>query len=139
MDFRNIANITNQRTCFQSRGNNGLPIVPQRKLLEMASHDPVVLVSATKRRKFKWVPGYYLEETVAALEGRNGFFKIVSRHPFELAPFGGGNQHYRIMRCHLKQFPLGNYGQPVVTAALEARALVGDVRDIAEVHVRSSQ
>ena len=72
-------------------------------------------------------------------EGRNGFFNTFGGRSFELAPFGGGTQHYRIMRAHLKQFPLGNYGQSVVTAILDVRALVSDIRDIAEVHINTSQ
>jgi 2-methylcitrate dehydratase len=72
-------------------------------------------------------------------EGRNGFFKVVSRQPFELAPFGGKGRPFAIMQNHLKRFPLGNFSQTVVTAILEARASVGDVRNIAEVHVRTSQ
>ena len=72
-------------------------------------------------------------------EGRDGFFNVVSRAPFELAPFGGDGRPFRIMQCHVKQFPLGNFSQTVVNAALEARTLVDDVRDIKEVHVRTSQ
>jgi 2-methylcitrate dehydratase len=72
-------------------------------------------------------------------EGRDGFFNVVSRAPFELAPFGGGGRPFRIMQCHVKQFPLGNFSQTVVNAALEARTLVDDVRDIREVHVRTSK
>ena len=72
-------------------------------------------------------------------EGRDGFFNVVSRAPFELAPFGGNGRPFRIMQCHVKQFPLGNFSQTVVNAALEARKLLGDVRDIKEVHVRTSQ
>ena len=72
-------------------------------------------------------------------EGRNGFFKIVSREPFELAPFGGGSQPFGIMKTHLKQFPLGNDAQTVVPAALVARALAGDIRDIAEIRIRVRQ
>lgn len=72
-------------------------------------------------------------------EGRDGFFNVVSRAPFVLAPFGGNGRPFRIMQCHVKQFPLGNFSQTVVNAALEARTLVGDVRDIREVHVRTSQ
>ena len=72
-------------------------------------------------------------------EGRNGFFKIVSRQPFELGPFGGNGQPFRIMKSHLKQFPICNGGQTVVPAALEARGFVKDVRDIAEIHVHVSQ
>jgi len=72
-------------------------------------------------------------------EGRDGFFKVASKAPFELAPFGGDGRPFRIMQCHVKQFPLGNFSQTVVTAVLEARKMVGDVRDIEEVHVRTSQ
>lgn len=72
-------------------------------------------------------------------EGRNGFFKIVSREPLELAPFGGNGQPFRIMRCHFKQFALCNFAQTVVPAVLEARAFAGDVRNIEELHVRVSQ
>jgi 2-methylcitrate dehydratase len=72
-------------------------------------------------------------------EGRNGFFKIVSREPFELAPFGGNGEPFRIMKTHLKQFPLGNFSQTVVTAILQARELVGDINNIAEVHVHTTQ
>ena len=72
-------------------------------------------------------------------EGREGFFNVVSRRSFELAPFGGGGRPFRIMRTHFKYFPLGNYSQTVVTAALEARAAVGNIDDIAEVHVRTAQ
>ena len=68
-------------------------------------------------------------------EGRNGFFKIVSREPFELAPFGGDGRPFGIMKTHLKRFPLGNYSQTVVTAVLEARGIVTDIRDIAEVQI----
>jgi len=71
-------------------------------------------------------------------EGRDGFFKVVSRHPFELT-FGGNGEPFRIMRCHLKRFPLGNFSQTVVTAALEARSMIKDYRDIAGVHVRTTK
>ena len=72
-------------------------------------------------------------------EGRNGFFKIVSREPFELAPFGSDSQPYGIMKAHFKQFPLCNYAQTVVPAVLDARKLVADIHDITELHVRVSK
>ena len=72
-------------------------------------------------------------------EGRNGFFKIVSREPFELAPFGGNGQPFKIMKTHLKLFPLGNFSQTVVTAILEALPFVNDIRDVAEVQIRTTQ
>lgn len=71
-------------------------------------------------------------------EGRGGYFVAVTRQPFELAPFGGkGQPEFRIMDCLIKRYPLGQYSQSVVHAALEARAKVGNVDDIAEIHVRT--
>ena len=71
-------------------------------------------------------------------EGHDGFFNVVSRGAFELPPLGGGDRPFGIMQAHIKQFPLGNFSQTVVNAALEARAAVGDVRNIGEVHIRTT-
>lgn len=71
-------------------------------------------------------------------EGRGGYFVAVTRQPFELAPFGGrGQPEFRIMDCLIKRYPLGQYSQSVVHAALEARSKVKNVDDIAEIHVRT--
>lgn len=70
-------------------------------------------------------------------EGRGGYFVAVTRQPFELAPFGGNGQPFKIMECLIKRYPLGQYSQSVVQAALEARARVQNTSDIAEVHVRT--
>ena len=71
-------------------------------------------------------------------EGRGGYFVAVTRQPFELAPFGGRDQpEFRIMDCLIKRYPLGQYSQSVVHAALEARSKVKNVDDIAEIHVRT--
>jgi 2-methylcitrate dehydratase len=70
-------------------------------------------------------------------EGRGGYFKAVTRQPFELARFGGGDVPFKIMECLIKKFPMGQYSQSVVQAALEARALAPNIDDIAEVHVRT--
>ena len=65
-------------------------------------------------------------------EGRGGYFVAVTRQPFELAPFGGkGNPSFRIMDCLIKRYPLGQYSQSVVHAALEARTKVKNINDIA--------
>jgi 2-methylcitrate dehydratase len=72
-------------------------------------------------------------------EGKGGFFKAVSHQPFELAPFGGDGQPFRIMQCSIKRFPLGQYSQSVAQAALQARSLVGDIGEVAEIHVRTLQ
>lgn len=70
-------------------------------------------------------------------EGRFGFFTAVSREPFDLAPFGGqpGGDLFRILRSSTKRFPLGQFSQTVVQAALQAREFVTDIADIAEIHV----
>ncbi len=70
-------------------------------------------------------------------EGRGGYFTAVTRQPFELAPFGGRGGTFRIMDCLNKRYPLGQYSQSVVQAALEARARVSAVRDIVEVQIRT--
>jgi 2-methylcitrate dehydratase len=73
-------------------------------------------------------------------EGRGGYFTAVTRQPVELAPFGGNGQPFRIMDCLIKRFPLGQYSQSVVQAALEARARLGNngnVDEIASIHVRT--
>jgi len=71
-------------------------------------------------------------------EGRGGYFVAVTRKPFELAPFGSkDNPSFRIMDCLIKRFPLGQYSQSVVQAALEARERVKNIDAIAEIHVRT--
>jgi 2-methylcitrate dehydratase len=66
-------------------------------------------------------------------EGAGGYFTAVSHGPFELEPFGGDGQPFKIMECRIKRFPLGQYSQTVVQAALEVREQLPDVNDIAEI------
>ena len=68
-------------------------------------------------------------------EGPGGFFNAVSGHPFSLEELGGGAVPFRIMETSIKRFPLGQYSQTVVQAALEVRDQVPSLEDIAEVHV----
>jgi 2-methylcitrate dehydratase len=72
-------------------------------------------------------------------EGEGGYFKAVTGEPFELEPFGGGDRPFKIMECSIKRFPLGQYSQTVVQAALEVREQLPDVEDIAEVNIRTLQ
>ena len=72
-------------------------------------------------------------------EGAEGYFKVVSKGPFELAPLGGSGRPFKIMECSIKRFPLGQYSQTVIQAVLEVREKLPDVRDIAEVHIRTMQ
>ena len=69
-------------------------------------------------------------------EGVGGYFKAVTHRPFELAPFGGNGQPYKIMECSIKRFPLGQYSQTVVEAALQVRDKVA-VSEIEEVQIET--
>ena len=74
-------------------------------------------------------------------EGEHGFFRAVTQEPYALEPFGGEGIPYKIAECSIKQFPLGQYSQTVVQAALEAREKMPAVvvEDIAEVNIRTLQ
>lgn len=70
-------------------------------------------------------------------EGVGGYFKAVTRGPFELEPFGGSGQPFKIMECSIKRFPLGQYSQTVVEAALQVRDKVRSADDVAEVRIET--
>ena len=70
-------------------------------------------------------------------EGVGGYFKAVTRAPFRLAALGGREHPFKIMECSIKRFPLGQYSQTVVEAALEARANIGSADEIAEVRIQT--
>ncbi len=61
------------------------------------------------------------------------------RQVFELEPFGGPDQPFKIEECSIKRFPLGQYSQTVVQAALEVRDKLPEVEDIVQVDVRTLQ
>jgi 2-methylcitrate dehydratase len=76
-------------------------------------------------------------------EGVGGYFKAVTREPFELAALGGmpgadGVRHpYKIMECSVKRFPLGQYSQTVVEAALQLRSKVSSPNEIAAIEIET--
>ena len=70
-------------------------------------------------------------------EGVGGYFKAVTRTPFQLAPMGGRGGSYKIMECSIKRFPLGQYSQTVVEAALELREKIAGPDDVAEVRIET--
>jgi 2-methylcitrate dehydratase len=72
-------------------------------------------------------------------EGPGGFFAAVSGEPFTLEPFGGQRKRFQILDCSIKHFPLGQYSQTVVEAALQARQQLATVEDIQEVHIKTLQ
>ena len=70
-------------------------------------------------------------------EGPGGYFKAVSGDAFDLEPFGGEGRPFKIMECSIKRYPLGQYSQTVVQAALEVRRQLPDVADIVEVNIET--
>ena len=71
-------------------------------------------------------------------EGVGGYFKAVTRNPFALNTLGGVNgAPFKIMECLIKRFPLGQYSQTVVEAALQMREKVSSPDDIAEIHIET--
>ncbi len=72
-------------------------------------------------------------------EGDGGYFRAVTRQPFQLELFGGSQQPFKIGECSIKRFPLGQYSQTVVQATLEVREQLTDVDDIAQVKVSTLQ
>lgn len=70
-------------------------------------------------------------------EGAGGYFKAVTHAPFTLPVMGGDGQRYKIMECSIKRYPLGQYSQTVVQAAIAARANIRSADDIAEVRIET--
>ncbi len=70
-------------------------------------------------------------------EGVGGYFKAVTREPFELPVLGGGAHPYKIMECSIKRFPLGQYSQTVVEAALNLREKIGAPDLIEEIRIET--
>jgi 2-methylcitrate dehydratase len=70
-------------------------------------------------------------------EGVGGYFKAVTRKPFSLEQMGGSGTPFKIMECSIKRFPLGQYSQTVVEAALALRGKVSSTDEIAEVRIET--
>jgi 2-methylcitrate dehydratase len=70
-------------------------------------------------------------------EGEGGYFKAITRKPFELATLGGQGHPYKIMECSIKRFPLGQYSQTVVEAALQLRSRISAPDEIAEIRIET--
>jgi 2-methylcitrate dehydratase len=70
-------------------------------------------------------------------EGVGGYFKAVTRTPFEIPALGGREHPFKILECSIKRFPLGQYSQTVVQAALELREKIRSAGEIAEVEIET--
>ena len=71
-------------------------------------------------------------------EGRDGFFNVINRKPFQIAKLGGNDAPFGIMRASTKRFALGQFAQTVAQAALEARSFCSDPAEIAEINIHVS-
>ena len=70
-------------------------------------------------------------------EGVGGYFKAVTRKPFHLDAWGGATHPYKILEASIKRFPLGQYSQTVVEAALRLREKIGSAESIAEIRIET--
>jgi 2-methylcitrate dehydratase len=70
-------------------------------------------------------------------EGVGGYFKAVARRSFELGALGGHGVPYKIMECSIKRFPLGQYSQTVVEAALQLRQKISGPEKISGILIET--
>ena len=71
-------------------------------------------------------------------EGVGGYFKAVARRTFALDELGGlDGAPFKIMQCFIKRFPLGQYSQTVVEAAIEMRKKISSPDEIAEIYIET--
>ncbi len=69
-------------------------------------------------------------------EGRHGFFKT-TECVFELLPFGGAGNEFRIMTARVKPFPAGYFSQSAIEAVQELRAQVPDVANVKAIRLET--
>ena len=70
-------------------------------------------------------------------EGVGGYFKAVTRTAFGLGALGGREHPYKILECSIKRFPLGQFSQTVVEAALAVRGKIGSPEEIAAIRIET--
>lgn len=71
-------------------------------------------------------------------EGRDGFFNVINKKPFQIAKLGGRDAPFGIMRASTKRFALGQFAQTVAQAAFDARSFCDDPAQIAEINIHVS-
>jgi 2-methylcitrate dehydratase len=69
-------------------------------------------------------------------EGKSGFFNSTGIR-FEISPFGGSADNYRIMKARLKAFPSGYFSQSAIEAILDLRSQIPDLDDIKEIRLQT--
>ncbi|HXV82773.1 MAG TPA: MmgE/PrpD family protein, partial [Candidatus Binatia bacterium] len=69
-------------------------------------------------------------------EGKAGFFNSTGIR-FEIRPFAGSADAYRIMRARLKAFPSGYFSQSAIEAILSLRSQINNLDDIKEIRLQT--
>ena len=71
-----------------------------------------------------------------AFEGKAGFFNSTGVR-FEIRPFAGSTDDYRIMKARLKAFPSGYFSQSAIEAILNLRSQIPDLDDVKEIRLQT--
>ena len=69
-------------------------------------------------------------------EGKAGFFNSTGIR-FEIRPFAGSSDSYRIMKARVKAFPSGYFSQSAIEAILDLRSQIPDLNDIKEIRLQT--
>jgi 2-methylcitrate dehydratase len=69
-------------------------------------------------------------------EGSYGFFRVMGRKPVEPVQLG---EPFGIRRAFMKRFPVGQFAQTVVEAALAVHSGIGNPDDISEINIHVSR
>lgn len=70
-------------------------------------------------------------------EGDLGFFKLVTREAFQLAPLGGDGRPFMINETYIKFWPAEYHSQSAIDAALQLRPEIGDVGAIEAIDIHT--
>jgi 2-methylcitrate dehydratase len=121
-----------------------MPVDP-KSVLEQAFPDPLAAIGGVLGDLRPFLDAKLREVRACGImtgpspvyEGVGGYFKAVTGKPFELPVMGGGGNPFKIMEVSIKRFPLGQYSQTVVEAALQLRGRIGDPADIVEIRIET--
>ncbi len=70
-------------------------------------------------------------------EGELGFFNLVTRESFELAPLGNKTNPFMITETYIKFWPAEYHSQSAIDAALQMRDAVGDVSKVKSIDIHT--
>ncbi|WP_454689164.1 MmgE/PrpD family protein [Achromobacter aloeverae] len=69
-------------------------------------------------------------------DGKHGFFQATGID-FEMLPFGGAGNDFRIMSARVKPFPAGYFSQSAIEAVLELRPQIPDISRVRKIHLET--